>query len=46
MPIYDVAVVGLGAMGSAALYALAGRGVRAIGFDRFEPGHSRSSSLW
>ena len=44
MPIYDVAVVGLGAMGSAALYALAGRGVRAIGFDRFEPGHSRSSS--
>jgi sarcosine oxidase len=44
MPTYDVAVVGLGAMGSSTLHALARRGVRAIGVERFEPGHSRSSS--
>jgi sarcosine oxidase len=41
---YDVAVVGLGAMGSAALYALARRGCSVIGIDRFEPGHSLGSS--
>jgi sarcosine oxidase len=44
MQIFDTAVVGLGAMGSAALYALARRGQRVIGFDRFEPGHSLGSS--
>lgn len=32
---YDVAVIGLGGMGCSALYALAARGVSAIGFDRF-----------
>jgi sarcosine oxidase len=41
---YDVAVVGLGAMGSAALYALAQRGRSVIGIERFEPGHSLGSS--
>jgi len=41
---YDVAVVGLGAMGSATTYALAQRGVRVIGIDRFEPPHDRGSS--
>jgi sarcosine oxidase len=41
---YDVVVVGLGAMGSAALYALARRGRRVIGIDRFEPGHPLGSS--
>jgi sarcosine oxidase len=41
---YDVVVVGLGAMGSAALYALAQRGHRVIGIDRFEPGHRLGSS--
>jgi sarcosine oxidase len=41
---YDVAVVGLGAMGSAALYALAQRGRKVIGLDRFEPGHHLGSS--
>jgi sarcosine oxidase len=41
---YDVIVVGLGAMGSAALYHLARRNVRAIGLERFEPGHERGSS--
>jgi sarcosine oxidase len=40
----DVAVVGLGAMGSATAYALAQRGVRVIGFDRYEPPHDRGSS--
>ena len=41
---YDVAVVGLGAMGSAALYALAQRGRSVIGIDRYEPGHRFGSS--
>jgi len=41
---HDVAVVGLGAMGSATTYALAQRGVRVIGIDRFEPPHDRGSS--
>ncbi len=40
----DVAVVGLGAMGSAALWRLAERGVAAMGFERFAPGHDRGSS--
>jgi len=41
---HDVIVVGLGAMGSAALYHLSRRNVRAIGLERFEPGHERGSS--
>jgi sarcosine oxidase len=40
----DVVVVGLGAMGSATLWALARRGVRAVGVEQFEPGHDRGSS--
>jgi sarcosine oxidase len=40
----DVIVVGLGAMGSATAYALAQRGVRVIGFDRYEPPHDCGSS--
>ncbi len=44
MAAWDVAVVGLGAMGSAALFHLARRGVRVIGLERFEPGHDRGSS--
>src|SRR5262249_13942248 len=40
----QVAVVGLGAMGSAALYHLARRGVRTIGIEQFVPGHARGSS--
>jgi len=40
----DVAVIGLGAMGSAALWRLATRGVRVVGFEQFEPGHDRGSS--
>ena len=41
---YDVAVVGLGAMGSMALWRLAARGARVIGFDRFDPPHDLGSS--
>src|SRR5437773_3793571 len=44
MPHYDIVVCGLGAMGSAALYALARRGVRVLGIERFAPGHDRGSS--
>jgi sarcosine oxidase len=41
---YDVIVVGLGAMGSAALSALARRGARVLGIERFAPGHDNGSS--
>jgi len=41
---FDVVVVGLGIMGSAALHALAKRGRRALGIERFEPGHDHGSS--
>jgi sarcosine oxidase len=40
----DVIVVGLGAMGSAALYQLAKRGISVTGIDRFTPPHERGSS--
>ena len=39
----DVIVVGLGSMGSQALWRLARRGVRAVGFDRFRPPHALGS---
>ncbi|WP_077801575.1 N-methyl-L-tryptophan oxidase [Streptomyces sp. JHA26] len=41
----DVAVVGLGAWGAAALWHLAGRGVDVIGFERHRPGHALGSSF-
>ena len=41
---YEVIVVGLGAMGSATLFHLARRGVRALGIEQFGPGHTRGSS--
>lgn len=40
----DVAVVGLGAMGSAVLHQLAKRGCAAVGIDRFRPPHDLGSS--
>lgn len=43
-PAADVAVVGLGAAGSALLYHLARRGVRVVGLDRFDPPHDQGSS--
>jgi sarcosine oxidase len=42
-PNYDVIVVGLGAMGSAAAYALAVRGLRVLGVDRHQPPHRHGS---
>lgn len=44
MTTYDVIVVGLGGMGSAAAYHLAVRGERVLGLERFEPVHSQGSS--
>lgn len=41
---YDVAVVGIGGMGSAALYHLAKRGVAVCGIEQFDTGHSHGSS--
>jgi sarcosine oxidase len=41
---YDIAIVGLGAMGSAAAWQLARRGSRVIGFDRFTPPHAFGST--
>lgn len=43
-PIYDTIVLGLGGMGSAALYHLAARGRRVLGLERFTPPHDRGSS--
>jgi sarcosine oxidase len=40
----DVAVIGLGATGSAALHHLARRGVRVVGIEQFASGHDRGSS--
>ncbi|HVR74349.1 MAG TPA: N-methyl-L-tryptophan oxidase [Planctomycetota bacterium] len=43
-PSHDSIVLGTGGVGSAALFHLARRGVRALGLDRFPPGHDRGSS--
>lgn len=45
MSSFDIAVIGLGAMGSASIYAAAQRGLRVLGLERYEPGHDRSSSF-
>lgn len=41
---FDVIVVGLGGMGSAAAYHLARRGIRVLGLEKFTPAHDRGSS--
>lgn len=41
---YDVIVLGVGGMGSAALFELARRGRRVLGLEQFAPGHDRGSS--
>ncbi len=41
---YDVIVLGLGGMGSAAAHHLAARGARVLGLERFGPAHNRGSS--
>jgi sarcosine oxidase len=42
--IYDVIVIGLGAMGSASLYQLAKREINVLGIDRFSPPHEFGST--
>jgi sarcosine oxidase len=44
MSTYDVIVVGLGALGAAALDRLSRRGLRVLGVDHFAPPHDRGSS--
>ena len=41
---YDVIVLGLGGMGSAAAAHLAARGQRVLGLERFGPAHDQGSS--
>ena len=41
---YDAIVIGLGGMGSAALYHLAKRGVKALGIEQFDIPHTLGSS--
>ncbi|PNP80204.1 hypothetical protein FNYG_06447 [Fusarium nygamai] len=41
---YDVAVVGLGALGSAAAYHASIKDARVVGFEQFELGHVRGAS--
>ena len=43
-PSYDSIIIGLGGMGSAAAYHLAGRGQRVLGMEQFTPAHDRGSS--
>jgi len=40
----QLAIIGLGATGSAAIFQLARRGVSATGFEQFAIGHDRGSS--
>ena len=41
---YDCIVIGVGGVGSAAVYHLAERGARVLGIDPFPPGHTKGSS--
>ena len=41
---YDVIVIGLGGVGSAAIWQLAAEGYRVLGIDRYAPPHPRGSS--
>ena len=43
-PVWDVIVVGLGAVGSATLYQLSKQGAKVLGIDQFDPPHSLGSS--
>jgi sarcosine oxidase len=44
MPLYEVIVVGLGAVGSAATWHLARLGTKVLGIDRYRPPHEFGSS--
>ena len=41
---YDIILAGLGAMGSATAFHLAGRGLRVLGLDRYHPPHGFGST--
>lgn len=41
---YDVAVIGLGALGAASLWRLAEQGVKVIGVEQFSPPHDRGAT--
>lgn len=41
---YDVIVIGLGGMGSAAAFHLARRGLKVLGLEQFTLAHDRGSS--
>ena len=42
--VFDVIILGLGGMGSAAAYHLAQRGLKVLGLEQFTPAHDRGSS--
>ncbi|HIL32633.1 MAG TPA: N-methyl-L-tryptophan oxidase, partial [Dehalococcoidia bacterium] len=44
MPGYDAIVIGVGGMGSAAVYHLAKRGLKVLGLEQFEIPHELGSS--
>lgn len=44
MPLWDVVVIGLGAVGAAAMRAATERGARVLGLDLSTPAHDRASS--
>ena len=44
MDTYDVIVVGVGGMGSAAVYHLVRRGIRVLGLEQYDIPHDRGSS--
>ena len=43
-PMFDIVIVGLGGMGSAAAAHVASRGKRVLGLEQFQPGHTEGSS--
>ena len=43
--VYDVIVIGLGAMGSASLYQLSKSEIKVLGIDQFSPPHNKGSSF-
>jgi len=44
VPTFDVAIIGLGAVGGGALLTAARAGARVVGFDRFSPPHTLGST--
>ena len=44
MQTFDAIVLGMGAMGAAATYQLAKRGVRVLGIDQYDPPHQQGSN--